>query len=128
MSQPYEEILEGTAMLRPAPGTQHEMICTRLHAAMTASLANMAITRLLPPRAKVHIAHSTTICPDLALVTSATPKLFLAVEIVNAAVTSTPTRSSKKRFMKKSACRDCGWLTRAMTTWRFITAWNSGWR
>jgi Uma2 family endonuclease len=83
MSQPYEEILEGTAMLRPAPGTRHEMICARLHDVMTASLANMAITRLLSPRAKVRISHSTMICPDLALVTSATNKLWLAAEIIN---------------------------------------------
>jgi Uma2 family endonuclease len=83
MSQPYEEILEGTSLLRSAPGTRHEMICTRLHAEMTASLANLAITRLHPPRAKVRVSNSTTICPDLALVTTATNKLWLAAEIID---------------------------------------------
>jgi Uma2 family endonuclease len=83
MSQPYEEILEGTALLRPAPGTRHEMICNRLHAVMTTGLANLAITRLLSPRAKVRVSHSTTICPDLALVTAATNKLWLSAEIIN---------------------------------------------
>ncbi|HVU26833.1 MAG TPA: Uma2 family endonuclease [Verrucomicrobiae bacterium] len=83
MSQPYEEILEGTSLLRAAPGTRHETICTRLHTAMTAGVANLAITQLLAPRAKVRVSHSTVICPDLALVTAATNKLWLAVEIVN---------------------------------------------
>jgi Uma2 family endonuclease len=83
MSQPYEEILEGTAMLRAAPGARHEMICARLHDVMTAGLANLAVTRLLLPRAKVRVSHSTTICPDLALVTAATNKLWLAAEIIN---------------------------------------------
>ncbi|HVU07538.1 MAG TPA: Uma2 family endonuclease [Verrucomicrobiae bacterium] len=83
MSQPYEEILEGTSLLRSAPGNRHEMICSRLHTAMTASVANLAITRLLAPRAKVQVSHSTLICPDLALVTAATNKLWLAVEIIN---------------------------------------------
>jgi Putative restriction endonuclease len=83
MSQPYEEILEGTAMLRPAPGTRHEMICARLHAGMTTGLANMVVTRLLLPRAKIRVSHSIMICPDLALVTAATNKLWLAAEIIN---------------------------------------------
>ncbi|MEI9962183.1 MAG: Uma2 family endonuclease [Limisphaerales bacterium] len=83
MSHPYEEILEGASFPRSAPGVRHELICERLHKAMTASVTNLASTQLLPPRAKVQISHSTAICPDLALVTAATGKLWLAVEIVN---------------------------------------------
>jgi Uma2 family endonuclease len=83
MSLPYEEILEGASLLRSAPGTRHEMICTRLHAEMAASLANLSIMRLHLPRAKVRVSHSTTICPDLALVTTATNKLWLAAEIID---------------------------------------------
>jgi Uma2 family endonuclease len=83
MSRPYEEILHGESLPRSAPGARHEMICNRLHAAMNASVANLSTTRLLSPRAQVRIARSTQICPDLALVTVATGKLWLAVEIVS---------------------------------------------
>jgi Uma2 family endonuclease len=38
---------------------------------------------LLAPRTKIQVSRSTAICPDLALVTTATQKIFLAVEIVN---------------------------------------------
>jgi Uma2 family endonuclease len=83
MSKPYEEILEGASLPRSAPDVRHEMICARLHAAMTASVANLSTTQLLAPRTKIQVSRSTAICPDLALVTTATQKLFLAVEIVN---------------------------------------------
>jgi len=83
MSKPYEEILEGAAMPRSAPDARHEVICGRLHAAMAASVANLSTTHLLAPRMKVSVARSTIICPDLALVTIATGKIFLAVEVVN---------------------------------------------
>jgi Uma2 family endonuclease len=82
VSLPYEEILDGTTLPRSAPGMRHELICERLHAAMTASVANLSSTQLVAPRTKIRVAHSTTICPDLALVTVATGKLWLAVEIV----------------------------------------------
>ena len=50
---------------------------------MAASVANLAATQLLAPRTKIRVAHSTTICPDLALITTATGRLWLAVEIVH---------------------------------------------
>jgi Uma2 family endonuclease len=50
---------------------------------MTASVANLAAIRLLAPRKQVCITRTTTLCPDLALVTAATGKLWLAVEIVS---------------------------------------------
>ena len=82
MSKPYEEILEGASLPRSAPGDRHEMICERLHAAMNASVANLGSAQLLVPRTKIQISRSTAICPDLALITTATGKLWLAVEIV----------------------------------------------
>jgi Uma2 family endonuclease len=66
-----------------APGARHEAICDRLHRLMTASVANLATTRLLAPRARVPVSRATTLCPDLALVMAATGKLWLAVEIVS---------------------------------------------
>jgi Uma2 family endonuclease len=83
MSRPYEEILEGASLPRSAPGVRHEEICKRLHAAMAASVANLGSTQLLAPRTKIRVSHSSAICPDLALITTATYKLWLAVEIVH---------------------------------------------
>jgi len=83
MSGPYEEILDGGSLPRSAPGLRHEAICARLHALMTASVANLAAIRLLASREQVRITRTTTLCPDLALVTAATGKLWLAAEIVS---------------------------------------------
>ena len=83
VNRPYEEILEGASLPRSAPGERHEAICGRLHAAMTASVANLATTRLLAPREQVQVARTTTLRPDLALVMAATGKLWLAVEVVS---------------------------------------------
>ena len=83
MSRSYEETLGGKSLSRSAPGERHEIICERLHAAMTASVSNLSSTQLLVPRTKIHVSHSTTICPDLALVTVSTGKLWLAVEIIS---------------------------------------------
>jgi Uma2 family endonuclease len=83
MSLPYEEILDGASLPRSAPGGRHEMICDRLHAAMAASVSNLAGTQLLAPRTRIQVSRSTAICPDLALVTLASGKLWLAVEIIS---------------------------------------------
>ncbi len=83
MSQPYAETLDGTPLVRQAPDARHEMICARLHQWVHASVANLSSTRLLMPRARVRLSARTTLCPDLALVTVATGKLWLAAEIVN---------------------------------------------
>jgi Uma2 family endonuclease len=83
MSRPYEEVLSGETLPRSAPDSRHEAICDRLHATMNASIANISATQLLAPRTKVQVARDTAIRPDLALITTATGKLFLAVEIVS---------------------------------------------
>lgn len=83
MSQPYEETIEGTKLQRAAPGIRHELICARLHKCVHASVANFAGTRLLPPRTEVQLSLQTKVCPDLALVTAANGKLWLAAEIVS---------------------------------------------
>lgn len=83
MSRPYEEILNGGTLPRSAPGDRHETICARLHREMAASIAGLASTQLLPPRTRVELSRTTAFCPDLALVTAASGKLFLAVEIIS---------------------------------------------
>lgn len=83
VSRPYEEILDGETLPRSAPGERHEQICDRLHRELAVSVHGLAATQLLAPRTPVQVARTTLLCPDLALVTAATGKLFLAVEIVS---------------------------------------------
>ena len=83
MSQLYEEIVDGETLMRSPPGLRHEKICHRLHARVAASLANNTVTRLLTPRSVVQLSACTMLRPDLALVTAATGKLWLAVEVIN---------------------------------------------
>ena len=77
------ETLEGSRLLRTAPGPRHELICRRLHDVVRASVADIHTTLLLAPRAEMHLSATTTLCPDLSLITVATGKLWLAAEIVN---------------------------------------------
>jgi len=83
MSATYAEILNGAHLARRAPGARHELICSRLHGWVRASVANFAGTRLLAPRAEVRLSLHHTVCPDLALVAAPTGKLWLAAEIVS---------------------------------------------
>jgi hypothetical protein len=83
MSESYEEILEGATLTRAAPGARHELLCARLHECVRASVANLTSTRLLAPREQVCLASGTKVRPDLALITVATGKLWLAAEIVS---------------------------------------------
>jgi Uma2 family endonuclease len=83
MSEPYEELLNGRTITRAPPGARHEQICRRLHDCVQASVASLASTRLLTRRSQVKLAPDTLVSPDLALVTTATGKLWLAAEIVN---------------------------------------------
>jgi len=59
------------------------LICRKLHDVVRAGVANLASTHLLERRAQVQLAPGTVVCPDLALVTVATGRLWLAAEIVS---------------------------------------------
>jgi Uma2 family endonuclease len=83
VSRPYEEILEGATLPRSAPGDRHEKICERLHREMAACVNGLAGTQLLASRTQVQVTRITALRPDLAILTAATGKLFLAVEIVS---------------------------------------------
>ena len=83
MSRPYEEILHGATLPRSAPGVRHEQICARLHRELAVSVNGLASTQLLAPRTQIQVARTSTLCPDLALVTAASGKLFLAIEIIS---------------------------------------------
>jgi Uma2 family endonuclease len=83
MSLAYAEMLNGAPLARRAPGARHEIICARLHKWVMASVADFAATRLLAPRSEVRLSMKHAVCPDLALVTAATGKVWLAAEIVS---------------------------------------------
>ena len=83
ISEPYEEVLEGEALTRRAPGRRHEQICARLHQCVLAGVANLRGIRLLAPRSSIQLSRNSKVCPDLALVTVPHGKLWLAAEIVN---------------------------------------------
>lgn len=98
MSEPYEEVIEGTKVVRTAPGVRHELICARLHKCVRASVANFAGTRLLSARSEVQLSATTKVCPDLALVTVANGKLWLAGEIVSSVDHRTDTVVKKQIY------------------------------
>jgi Uma2 family endonuclease len=83
VSDTYAELLEGATLVRRAPGPRHELICERLHTWVRAGIGNLQTTVLLAPRAAVQLSPTTTVRPDLALVTAATGKVWLAAEIVS---------------------------------------------
>lgn len=83
MTGPYEEILSGETRLRPPPGDRHEEICRRLHERIAASMPSVTAARLLSAREAIQIARDTQVRPDLALVTAATGKLWLAAEVIS---------------------------------------------
>lgn len=83
MSAIYEEIIHGETLVRSAPGTRHEKICSFLHARIADGLAPNSPARLLSPRSLVQLSAGVMLRPDLAVVTAATGKIWLAVEIVD---------------------------------------------
>lgn len=82
-SLPYQETIHGSPLVRCGPGPRHEQICERLHRCMHAAVANLRSTRLLAPRTSVRLTPDTMVRPDLALVTVASGKLWLAAEIIS---------------------------------------------
>jgi Uma2 family endonuclease len=108
MSEPYEEIYEGEMSLRLPPGPRHEEICQRLHARIAASMAGVTVAKLLPPRTLVELNRETKLRPDLALVTVATNKLWLAAEIINAGDHNADTVIKKDYY--EEACLPRLWM------------------
>lgn len=79
----YEEIVEGESVMRMPPGTRHEIVCARLHAAVAACLEPPGPNRLLAPRTVVQISPGTLVRPDLVVVTATTRKPWLVAEIIH---------------------------------------------
>jgi Uma2 family endonuclease len=100
MSRSYEEILEGATHARSAPGERHEKICASLHDKMAAGVNGLTGTQLLAPRTAIKVSPLCLICPDLALVTAANGRLFLAVEIISRDDHQTDTVTKKEIYEK----------------------------
>ncbi|MBM3839494.1 MAG: hypothetical protein FJ398_16295 [Verrucomicrobia bacterium] len=83
MAESFEEIVKGERIMRRPPDARHEAVCERLHLHVGKSVGQGNTTRLLAPRSVVQIGAGTLVRPDLALITIATGKLWLAAEIVN---------------------------------------------
>ena len=98
MSSPYEELLQGAALVRVSPSSRHEQICDRLHQCVRASVSNLTSTCLLNARAAIRIAPDSIVRPDLALLTVSTKKLWLAAEIVNSEDHATDTVVKKQIY------------------------------
>ncbi len=90
MTAAYQETLDGELFERSAPGPQHELICFGLHALTGA--------RLLSARSKIVLSKTTSVCPDLALVTAATGKLWLVAKTVSSDDHRTDTVIKKEIF------------------------------
>ncbi len=95
MNGSYEEIIEGERLIRAAPGDRHEVICARLHQRISLSVEKVSTTRLLASRSIIQVTPGTLMRPDLALVTLATGKLWLAAEIISSDDHRTDTVSKK---------------------------------
>ena len=98
---PYQETLNGVPQVRLAPGARHEAICARLYRAILVSAANLKSTRILMPRSEVRLSRDNIVRPDIALMTAATDKLWLAAEIVNSEDHS-PDTVVKKQIYEES--------------------------
>lgn len=83
MPEPYEELIEGEWLLRLPPRPAHEAICRQLHRIVARSLTPLSSCRALGLREQVAISERHQFRPDLSLVTTATGKLWLAVEVIN---------------------------------------------
>jgi Uma2 family endonuclease len=83
MSGSYEEIVNGERLLRLPPRPRHEDIVARLHRRVAGVMPSLGAARLLPSRTRLDLSPGNTFCPDLALVTVATNKLWLVAEVVS---------------------------------------------
>ncbi|MBI1842208.1 MAG: Uma2 family endonuclease [Verrucomicrobia bacterium] len=83
MDEPYEELIDGEWVLRLPPRSSHESICLALHRMLGQTIHAASPSRLLEARSRVVISDRDHFRPDLALVTAASDKLWLAVEIIN---------------------------------------------
>lgn len=83
MSQLYEEIIEGCSVWRTVLGGRHRLVMERLQESLQAAIPENGPARLQEPRSVVQLTPGTILRPDLSLVTAATGKVFLAIEVIS---------------------------------------------
>ncbi len=83
MSDPYEEIVNGQTVLRLPPRARHEEILARLHQGVAQATRSLVTTKLLQARTRLELSLTNIFRPDLALVTTASDKLWLVAEVIN---------------------------------------------
>lgn len=98
MSEPYEEILGGDPTLRLPLTARHELVLDRLRLAIQAVISYIPASKLLETRSPISVTRSTTIRPDLALITAAGGKLWLAAEVISSEDHQTDTVTKKQIY------------------------------
>ncbi len=94
----YQEIFGGEVWIRPSPARRHEAICIHLHTLLSKAIESSATTRILASRSIVPISSGNLIRPDLALVTAATGRIWLAAEVIDSVDHRTDTVSKKQIY------------------------------
>lgn len=83
MIDPFEETIQGETTLRMPLGGRHELICTRLQTALTASVTDFPGTKLHELRSAMRVDANNLLRPDIAIATAATGKIWLVAEVVS---------------------------------------------
>src|SRR6185503_640666 len=83
VSDPYEEIVKGETVLRLPARPRHETILSRLHERVAGAVAGLVTTRLLARRTRIELSPQNLFRPDLALITTASNKLWLVAEVIS---------------------------------------------
>jgi Uma2 family endonuclease len=68
MSEAYEELLQGEAVHRRPPSSEHELLVTRLHGLVARAVPLNSALRLLPPRTELLLEEHSVLRPDLTVV------------------------------------------------------------
>ena len=101
MNAGYEEILEGEAIQRRAPGTRHELILARLHDLIAAAIEKAPNLRLTARRTLLDLTPGDWVHPDLAILDASTGQTYLVAEVIDARDHS-PDTVIKKRLYEKA--------------------------
>ena len=75
--------MKGQTVLRLPARPRHELILTRLHQRLAGSLTDLVTTRLLARRTRIELNPQNLFRPDVALITTASNKLWLVGEVIS---------------------------------------------
>ncbi len=101
MNAGYEEILEGEAVQRGAPGARHELILARLHELIAAAIGNAPDLRPIARRTLLELSPGDWVHPDLTILDVSTGRPYLVAEVIDARDHS-PDTVIKKRLYERA--------------------------